>query len=856
METAGEAIDSLGQEQGTMLKFRKRNIMNKTTLHMIGNAHLDPVWLWQWQEGFQETKATFRSALDRMREFPEFIFTSSSAAMYEWVEENDPQMFAEIKERIAEGRWHIVGGWWIQPDCNLPGGESFVRQALYGQRYFKEKFGVLATVGYNVDSFGHHGMLPQLLCKSGMHAYVFMRPMPNEKGIAGRLFWWESDDGSRVLAYRIPYEYCSIGKDLEPHVRRCAAEIKAPFDAGMCFYGVGNHGGGPTKENIESIERMNREADLPRLRFSTPSDFFREAVTHDLPIPVVHEDLQHHASGCYAAHSGVKRWNRRAENLLVTAEKWSSIAHWLTGQPYPLDDLTRSWKTVLFNQFHDILAGTSIEAAYEDARDNYGEALSIAGRALNHATQSIAWQVGIPQDERSKPLVVFNPHAWQSKVNVELEWGRFEEGSVLLDDEDQPIPLQIVQSWAAARGRHRLSFVADLPPLGYRVYRVMAPAGQPQSAAPTAPSLSHYDEEGAGDGGLIATDHSLENRWFKLQIDPETGYIHSLIDKTLGVEAFRAPAAKPAVIEDKSDTWGHEVFQFQNEIGAFTATDVRLVAQGPVKAVIQVRSTYGDSRLVQSITMYRDLPQIDVHVTVDWHEQWKLLKFRFPLNLNFIRATYEIPYGHIERPVNGEEEPGQSWVDLTGVVRDSDKIYGLSLLNDSKYSFDVSGKVLSMTVLRSPIYAHHDPFVPDKHEQYSFIDQGVQHFTYSLLPHADSWETAGTVRRAAELNQRPIAIIETFHEQGRLPQRDAFVAADQENIIVSAIKKAEDNDDLIVRCYETSKVLTDATIRLPRWDRTIEAAFGPCEIKTFRVPHDPSQPVIETNLLEWTEEQH
>jgi alpha-mannosidase len=345
----------------------------------------------------------------------------------------------------------------------------------------------------------------------------------------------------------------------------------------------------------------------------------------------------------------------------------------------------------------------------------------------------------------------------------------------------------------------------------------------------------------------------LENRWFRLELGPETGYLRSLRDKALDLEVLRDAAAKPVVIDDQSDTWGHEVFQFNNVIGAFRAGSVKLVEHGPVKAVIRVRSTYGLSQLVQDFTMYRELPQIDVHATVDWHEQRKLLKLQFPLNLNFIKATYEIPYGHIERRANGEEEPGQSWVDLSGVLRDSDELYGLSLLNDSKYSFDVYRKTLSMTVLRSPIYAHHDPFVPDADDQYTFIDQGVQHFTYTLLPHRGSWEGAGTLKRAAELNQRPIAVIETYHEHGRLPQSDSFLHVDGDNIVVSAVKQAEDNDDLIVRCYETDKVLTDATIRLPRWERTIEATFGPCEIKTFRVPRDVTQPVVETNLLEWTE---
>ena len=259
--------------------------MKEKKLHMIGNAHLDPVWLWQWQEGFQEVKSTFRSALDRLDEYEDFIFTASSAAFYEWVEKGDPGMFEEIRARVVEGRWQIVGGWWIQPDCNIPGGESFARQALYGQRYFQEKFGTTARVGYNVDSFGHNCMLPQILAKSGLDYYVFMRPAPHEKGLPDDLFWWESDDGSRVLAFRIPFEYCTTGEDLEKHVRRCAGEIREPFVHTMCFYGVGNHGGGPTKENIESILRLSSDPDTSRVDLRHPRWVLRASLGERAAIP-------------------------------------------------------------------------------------------------------------------------------------------------------------------------------------------------------------------------------------------------------------------------------------------------------------------------------------------------------------------------------------------------------------------------------------------------------------------------------------------------------------------------------------------------------------------------------------------
>src|SRR5215216_4591677 len=422
---------------------------------MIGNAHIDPVWLWQWQEGFHEVKASFRSALDRMKEFADFVFVASSAAFYEWVEQSDPAMFAEIQQRVNEGRWGIVGGWWVEPDCNIPAGESFVRHGLYAQRYFKEKFGVTARTGFNVDSFGHAGTLPQILKKSGIDYYVFLRPMPHERGLPARLFWWQSDDGSRVLTFRIPFEYLSWGKDMETHARRCADEMKEPVDEFMCFYGVGNHGGGPTIDNIESIHRLDADPEFPaRLACSTPEAFFEVAETKGWSLPIIQSELQHHASGCYAAHSNIKRWNRLAENRLLAAEKLSVVAaNWEEApgaSPRHPDQFARAWKDVLFNQFHDIMAGTSLEAAYDDARDAYGEALAIAGRALNQATQSIAWKIGIRLEEGVRPLVVFNPLTWPVKANVEIESSRLKPEAALMDESGQMIPYQGVQSSTAA----------------------------------------------------------------------------------------------------------------------------------------------------------------------------------------------------------------------------------------------------------------------------------------------------------------------------------------------------------------------------------------------------------------------
>ena len=808
------------------------------TLYMIGNAHLDPVWLWQWQEGYQEVKATFRSALDRMKEYDDFFFTSSSAAYYEWVEENEPAMFEEIMERVKEGRWVIVGGWWIQPDCNAPGGESYVRQGLYGQRYFQEKLGVTAQTGYNVDSFGHNGMLPQILKKSGMDNYVFMRPGRHEKGLEGETFTWTSNDGSAVTAFRIPFEYCTWPRELKEHIERCAGEIKDPRGSIMCFYGVGNHGGGPTKQNIESIHELNRAEDMPRLILSTPDDYFQAVKQSGRTLPVVSGELFHHSSGCYSAHSEVKRLNRLAENRLIMAEKLSVAGkHWAGGK-YPLEKYTESWKKVLFNQFHDIMAGTSIEPAYEDARESYGAALDTAARGLNAAVQSISWHIDIPMEEDMKPIVVFNPNAFSGKFEVEMESPCLKENQVLVDEEGTQIPLQTVQSLASSNGRTRLVFIAELPALGYRTYRLVI-----REAARTFPDVE-------------CSGNTAENRWFKIAFDEKTGYISSLYKKNDGTEYFSGPAAVPVVIEDKSDTWSHGVRIFDKVKGRFEGVSVKRVECGPVKCVIRVTSTYGSSRIFQDFSIYRELDYIRVKTTVDWHEKMSMLKLRFPMQLNYLRASWEIPYGVAQREPNGEEYPMQNFLDTEGANPGLETaINGLSFLNDGKSSGSIAGKEVSLTVLRSPIYANHEPYQPDENLEYVYVDQGVQTFTYGLYPHDGSWEDACTVRRSRELNEKPIALFETYHK-GELPQSASFLSVSADNVLVTVMKEAEDGSgDLILRLVETAGRACETQVAVHGLHRKFFLAFTPFEIKTVRIPVHSQLEILENDLLE-REEAH
>jgi alpha-mannosidase len=801
-------------------------VLTTRVLHMIGNAHIDPVWLWQWPEGYQEVRATFRSAADRMDEYPDFVFTHTSVLFLKWVAESDPELFERIRARIAEGRWQVVGGWWIEPDCNIPGGESFVRQGLYGQRWLHDRLGIVATTGANLDSFGHNASLPQILRRSGLDSYVFLRPKPDEnRELPGPLFQWEAADGSRVVAYRIPHEYCAPRDDLGDHVSKSLATLPAGLEELAVFYGVGNHGGGPTKANLRSIAQLNERAGSERLELSSLRRFFDAVSGSDLP--VWRGELQYHAPGCYTTHSGIKRWNRRAENLLQRAEKWSVLAEVLVAQAYPLRELTEAWQLLLFNQFHDTLAGTSIEPAYEDARDQIGHACSIAGLAFNRAVQSVARRIEIPEEEGTWPVVVFNPHPWRLRADVELEYNWLtKEGVRLVGTGDEDVPLQQIRSLTTmSSNRARLVFAADVPPLGYRLYTI-----RPGTAA--------------GAQQPIASGMTLCNEHVLLEIDQATGRVARLVHRASGADLAAPNAPHAVVVEDVSDTWGHAVTTYDRQLGEFECTSVRLVENGPVRAKIRVESRFGDSLLREDYVLSAEARHVDVEVVLDWHQQLELLKLRYPTSIETPRATMEIPYGHLEREPNGHEDPGQTWVDVSGDGR------GLAVLNDAKTGYDVRGGDIGISAVRSPVWAWHDPRELEPDGDFEYMDQGRQRFRVRLVPHAGDWREAGVVRLAAELDQPPFAMLESYHE-GPLPPQASYASDGEGDVVVTVLKRCEEGDAVVVRAYETAGRAARATIELRLLERKIDAEFRPGEIKTFVVPLDGEQPVRETNMLEW-----
>ncbi|MGM9682996.1 MAG: alpha-mannosidase [Eubacteriales bacterium] len=789
-------------------------------IYLIGNAHLDPVWLWRWQEGFSEIVSTFRSALDRMKDFPDFTFTSACAVYYQWIEKIDPDMFEEIKERVKEGRWSIVGGWFLQPDCNIPDGESFARHGLISQRYFKEKFGITAKTGYNVDSFGHNASLPQILKKSGMNNYVFMRPMPNEGNLKETLFNWESDDGSSVCTYRIPWFYNLDTSRMEMFER---LKEKAENDNRdyMAFYGVGNHGGGPTIKLIDEINRMPIEG----MVYSTPDSYFDEVDKSHLE--TVRGELQHHARGCYSACSMVKMQNRKCENNLVAAEKFSVMARELTGVKYPKDKLTKAWKNLLFNQFHDILGGCSIKKAYEDASYLYGETMSITEQAINFAMQKISLNIDTLGDEilpayktpkiwkqwqhevLGTPIVVFNPHSWSVKMPVQINI----VAKKMTDCDGNETAFQTVRGdQTNGNDKYQTAFMAEVGPMGYSVYRIFA---EKESA------VSFANE-------LMITERSIENSKIRVEFDAVTGDVSLFYDKETNKYINCKPCSAVVIDETECDTWAHGKDKLGQTIGAFGNPEFSIIENGPIRATLKVKTVYNNSVLFREYTVIPKSKVVSVKTVIYFSERHRALKFAFQTDGSDVIA--KIPYSTVTREQNQCEEPFGSWF----------AVGDLCVANDSKYGYDTEDGCVRMTVLRNAIYADHYALPCGSRDEFcEFMEEDRQEFYYSLFPYENN---AQAERRASELNFGLRYVWTGFHK-GTLPEKMNCMECDNDNIIVSAVKESETGEDKIIRFYEMNGCDTEVSIKL--FGNEIKSDISHNEIKTF---NDKGK---ELDLIEW-----
>ncbi len=802
--------------------------------YLIGNAHLDPVWQWKVSEGLSLIRSTYRSALDRMNENENYKFTSACAGYYDWIRRIDPEMFEEIRTRVKEGRWGITGGMWVQPDCNIPSGESFCRHFLYSQKFFKTYFGIPVDTGYNVDSFGHSAALPQLFKKSGIDQYVYMRPtreIENPALPAENLHKWVGNDGTEIVAFRILDTYCG---DLSED--RVALYTEKPQKQ-MLFYGIGNHGGGPSKEHIRQAEELLKRDDFV---YAVPAEYFADIATEEMP--TVSGDLKHHAPGCYSANSRIKEQNRRAENELVRAEIFDTLAGLTIGGDCHTAAFENAWQRVLFNQFHDVLAGCCVKDAYQDAYNALGYARQSAFELSEFALQKIAGRIkttdfldaGISEmrdrlwhrEGEGSPIVVFNPHPFAVKTTAQFGT---QFVSRVVDHEGNDVPFQLIRA-TYTDGPHyqKCLFEVELPPMGYRVYYIYRKVEE-AVAVPCENDLS-------------ATDHSLENSLCRILFDAETGAIKSYVLKNENREFAKGDLCRAVVCDDSMhDTWSHGMNTFNDEVRAFGGGTLTLIENGPIRATVKSVTKSGNSVLKKYYTLYKYDPKLHIRCEMDVDEEYKLIKLSFPVNVDDPKVVYSMPYGFIEKEANGEEDVAHEWVDMI----DSATKDGLGIANDGRYSHCAVGNDLRIVAARSCAYLDH--YARDyRDDEMEFIDKGEHSFNLVLFPHVG--KATAQIDRCGRLLNMPPAVVQETHHDGDLPQEYSALSVDRENVGVSALKRSENGDGLILRLCETAGEATAAAVHFGAICTDLNLNFTAGEVKTLLISDDGTArevPIIE-----------
>ncbi|HSG81607.1 MAG TPA: glycoside hydrolase family 38 C-terminal domain-containing protein [Gemmatimonadota bacterium] len=733
------------------------------TLHLIGNSHIDAAWLWPWSETIDVIRDTWRTSLKLAEIFPGYIFTGSSAAYYNAMDLLESTLADSLIAAVEAGYWMPVGGWWVESDLNVPSGESLVRQGLYGQRYFEQRFGFRSRVAWTPDCFGYPWTIPQILRGAGLEYFVTQKIRWNDSTeLPYNAFYWEGLDGSRVLTYN-PYGY-THNLEADALVRqRIEDRERTNSNHQIVLYGVGDHGGGPTIEMLERAENLRRVPTFPVMKYDEPLNALLAVQGHGATraeLPVWRDELylEYHR-GTYTSQADAKRRNRRSEEMLHTVEALLTVGQ----APYPRERLQEAWRLVLFNQFHDILPGSGIREIYEDADLFYDRAWALIDSLASASFSELRARMDTRGGDDA--IVVFNP----------LGWAR--DGVAVVE-----VP--------GAGGQPARVAVTDVPAYGAKVVR---PARDP-----VAGEMRRYQDPAAGPDWI-------ENAFLRVEVDTLSGEIVRIYDKQNRREVL-APAGRGNVLQVLDDrpnawdawnivTWGDmwEADEVQRTAGSSDAWEARY----------EVERRWGNSVFRQTLVLGRAAPYLEVLNDFDWHERRKALKVAFTLGVEADSATYEIPYGTMKRSGRPRtqaerakfEVPGQRWADV------SQADYGVSILNDSKYGWDYKENVLRLTLLKAPIW-------PD-----SLADRGRHRFRFAIYPHAGDWRAAGTVRMAAEYNTALLAAFEPPHD-GPLGKSLSFAAARSANVQITSLKRAEDSDAWVLRLVEWHGVKAEVDVEV------------------------------------------
>jgi alpha-mannosidase len=785
-----------------------------------GHAHIDVAWLWVLRQTRRKAGRTFHNALRMMEQFPDFVYAQSQPQLYDFVRHDYPDLFKQIQQRVAEGRWETLGGMWVEADCNVTGPESLARQFLLGRAFFRKYFGGIdSPVLWLPDVFGYAWNLPQLIKEAGMQYFFTIKiGWSQYNRLPYDSFWWQGLDGTKVLTHFSTTPEAGSAWASTYNANVAPAQVMGTWtnflqkDAGhpglaaplLMAFGYGDGGGGPTREMLENLREMGNFPSTPRIHPGKVGDFFRrlESQAGDaLPTWNAELYLEIHR-GTYTTQARNKRANRQSEFLLHDAEFLASLASTLDpAYAYPHDALRQAWQVVCLNQFHDILPGSSIGPVYVESQQQYAQVRQAAETVRDGALAAIAGHTG------GEALLV-NPISFTRRDLAFWPDGNGREGSQTLSYKragGSPVVVQAVEGGL-------LLDAGELAP--FSVMPLQKNVGEGLRPPPTR-----------GDENLVVSPSLLENAFVRIELDP-AGDISRIYDKRSGREVL--PDGKVAnqfqAFEDRPrdfDAWDVDITYDDKMWLAESAESVRVVESGPLRATLEERRRILNSPYVQRISLCHNSPRLDISTTIQWQERHILLKTAFPVDVLAPAATYEIQWGNVQRPTHRNtswdwarfETCAQKWVDL------SEGGYGASLLNTGKYGHDIRNNVMRISLLRSPT-------TPDFE-----ADQGEQRFTYSFLPHACGWNET-TVAEAYALNDPLIVWANPAPAPMPATAVTALVSCDLPNLVIETIKQAEDGCGIIVRLYETQR---------KRGQTTLTAAF-------------PVAQAWRTNLLE--EDQH
>jgi alpha-mannosidase len=743
----------------------------------IGHSHLDYVYAWEYAEFLRKIGRTHSTQLRLMDEFPEFRFSQSQAITYMELKARYPDIYREIKQRVRQKRWEILGAFYSECDANIPNGESFIRNVMIGLEFFRKEFGVRPRISWQCDLFGVTWSLPQILKKCGLDYFVThkMTVWNSDNKWPYNLYWWEGLDGTRILAHSPSSHIIQTveGYQLQRHWKLFQEKLQC--GESLYTYGWGDGGSGVTREMLQRARRYRNFPGVPRLKLGFAEDFFARVVrrARQAPdMPVWSNELYVETHRAVTTTQGIlKKYNRYAEILLRNTELLASLAMVSAGARYPAAALRTAWEGVIKGQFHDGVTGTHTAKAFTDVVNFYQSAIGIAEREQRIAADALIRKV----DTRGEgsPVVLFNTLTWERRDPVRIPW----DGTpVRIVDADGR---ECVQQ-AVARGAERALYVqgTGVPSVGYAVYRVIP--GKPTPAPKT----------------LSVSTELLENAHLRVKLDSD-GHIVSLYDK-----ANRRECIEPGrlgnefqLFEDISgyyEAWDLHNTNLVKRWDVRKAESVRVVESGPLRVAVEVTRKIHNSRLIQRIVLWKDSPWVDFETTIDWRDEiHRILKVAFPLNITAFTCRYDIAFGNMDRPTTRSttwektkfEVAAHKWADL------SDNGYGVALINDCRYGYDCEKNVLRLSLVRAP--KHPNPQ----------SDLYVHQLTYRLYPHAGDFRTGGTIRNAWEMNC-PILALPAAKHPGTLPACHSFVTLHNDNVLLEALKKAEYSDDLVVRFVE------------------------------------------------------